>query len=203
MSVPATGGAARGVVRWLLVALLGVAGVGHFAAVDAFRAQVPPWMPWPEAVILVSGVVELALAGALAFAPRRRRPAVGWVVAAFFVAVLPGNVSQYLTGNRGLRARQRHGPLRAAALPARAGGGRALVDRCVGGMEVAAPGGSARHGVTTTRRAVRPAATSDQAAGARSSGTTSWVTSMRPAAAWRRTVAKTDRRRSSVREVFV
>lgn len=98
MTVARTGGVARGVARWLLVALLGVAGVGHFAAVDAFRAQVPPWMPWPEAVILVSGVVELTLAGALAFAPRRWRPAVGAVVAAFFVAVLPGNVSQYLTG---------------------------------------------------------------------------------------------------------
>ena len=62
------GGVARGVVRWLLVALLAVAGVGHLVAVEAFRAQVPPWMPWPEAVILVSGLVELALAAALAFA---------------------------------------------------------------------------------------------------------------------------------------
>ena len=55
-------------------------------------------MPWPAAVILVSGVVELALAASLAFASRRRRPAVGWVVAAFFVVVFPGNVSQYVTG---------------------------------------------------------------------------------------------------------
>ena len=91
-------GVARGVVRWLLVALLAVAGVGHLVAVDSFRAQVPPWMPWPEAVILVSGVVELALAAALAFAPRHRRPVVGGVVAGFFVVVFPGNVSQYLTG---------------------------------------------------------------------------------------------------------
>lgn len=93
-----SGGVARGVVRWLLVALLGVAAVGHVTAVDAFRAQVPTWMPWPEAVILVSGVVELALAAALAFAPRHHRPVVGWVAAAFFVAVFPGNVSQYVTG---------------------------------------------------------------------------------------------------------
>ncbi|HET6967190.1 MAG TPA: hypothetical protein VFI44_02880 [Ornithinibacter sp.] len=93
-----TGGPARGVVRWLLVALLGLAGVGHFTAVEAFRAQVPSWMPWPEAVILVSGVVELVLATALAFASRRHRPVVGWVVAAFFVTVFPGNVSQYVTG---------------------------------------------------------------------------------------------------------
>jgi uncharacterized membrane protein len=91
-------GVVRGVVRWLLVALLGTAGVGHFTAAEAFRAQVPTWMPWPEVVIAVSGVVELALAAALAFAPARHRPLVGWVVAAFFVAVFPGNVSQYVTG---------------------------------------------------------------------------------------------------------
>lgn len=93
-----TVGVARGVVRWALVALLATAGVGHFAAAETFRAQVPTWMPWPEAVIAVSGVVELALAAALAFAPVRHRPLVGWVVAAFFVAVFPGNVSQYVTG---------------------------------------------------------------------------------------------------------
>jgi uncharacterized membrane protein len=95
---PTAGRVARGMVRWLLVALLGVAGAGHLVAGEAFRAQVPPWMPWPEAVILVSGLVELALAAALALAPRHRRPAVGWVVGAFFVVVFPGNVSQYLTG---------------------------------------------------------------------------------------------------------
>ena len=75
-------------VRWLLVALLAVAGVGHLVAVEAFRAQVPPWMPWPEAVILVSGVVELALAAALAFAPPPtpcRRLGRG----GFFVVVFP------------------------------------------------------------------------------------------------------------------
>jgi uncharacterized membrane protein len=91
-------GLARTLVRWALALLLATAGVGHFASAEAFRAQVPPWMPWPEAVIAVSGVVELVLAALLALAPARLRPAVGWVVAAFFVAVYPGNISQYLTG---------------------------------------------------------------------------------------------------------
>lgn len=91
-------GPARTLVRWALVLLLATAGVGHFVAADTFRAQVPPWMPWPEAVIAVSGVIELVLAAALAFAPARLRPAVGSLVAAFFVAIFPGNISQYLTG---------------------------------------------------------------------------------------------------------
>jgi uncharacterized membrane protein len=49
------------------------------------------------AVIYVSGIIELALAGALVFLARRRVQ-VGWVVAAFFVVIFPGNVSQALTG---------------------------------------------------------------------------------------------------------
>lgn len=75
------------------------AGVSHFLRADEFRAQVPDWMPWPEAVVAVSGVIEIGLGLALALVnlPSRRR-LVGWLLAAFFVAVFPGNVSQFLTG---------------------------------------------------------------------------------------------------------
>ncbi len=82
--------------RWLLAAFLAVAGIGHFIAASEFLAQVPPWMPAPRAVVAVSGAVELLLAGALVALPKHRA-AVGWGVALFFVAVLPGNISQLLT----------------------------------------------------------------------------------------------------------
>lgn len=83
--------------RWALAALLAVAALGHFLAADSFLAQVPPWMPWPEAVVAASGVIELVLASTLVLLPRRR-PLVGWIVAVFFVLVFPGNISQFLTG---------------------------------------------------------------------------------------------------------
>lgn len=83
--------------RWALAALLLTAGVGHFTATDTFLAQVPPWLPFRGAIVRASGVVELALAVALVAVPRRRVE-VGWVVAGFFVAVFPGNVSQAVTG---------------------------------------------------------------------------------------------------------
>jgi uncharacterized membrane protein len=86
----------RTVGRWALALVLLVAGVGHFGRTDAFLAQVPAWMPQAEAVVYVSGVVELALAAALLLA-HRHRAAVGWVVAAFFVLVFPGNISQFVT----------------------------------------------------------------------------------------------------------
>lgn len=85
------------VLRYVLAAFMGVAGIGHFVAWESFLAQVPPWMPWPRAVIVVSGVIEIAFALGLVLA-RRRLPVVGWLLAGFFVVIFPGNISQYLTG---------------------------------------------------------------------------------------------------------
>lgn len=93
-----TSGAVRLAGRLLLGAVLLVAGVGHFVSTEEFYGQVPSWLPLDEeVVVLASGVVELVLGAALVLG--RQQALVGWVVAAFFVAVLPGNVSQYLTGS--------------------------------------------------------------------------------------------------------
>ena len=74
------------------------AGTGHLTfARRSFQAQVPPWLPFDaDFVVLASGVVEIALGLALLLV-RRRRVLVGIVVAAFFVSVFPGNVSQLVT----------------------------------------------------------------------------------------------------------
>jgi uncharacterized membrane protein len=53
--------------------------------------------PDHDLVVVRSGVVEIALGAALLLLPRWRVP-VGWVVAAFFVAVFPGNLAQYAEG---------------------------------------------------------------------------------------------------------
>jgi len=85
-----------------LGATLAVAGVSHLTFQrEEFRAQVPAWLPLdPDVVVLASGVVEIALGGALLGTWRQpRRAALGAVVAAFFVAVFPGNIAQ-LTGRR-------------------------------------------------------------------------------------------------------
>ena len=49
-----------------------------------------------EFVVLASGVDEIALGIALASLQNRRQ--VGWITAAFFVAIFPGNISQYVNG---------------------------------------------------------------------------------------------------------
>jgi uncharacterized membrane protein len=87
----------RTAARGLLGAILVFAGISHltFARQD-FKAQVPDWFPVDEdPVVLVSGVIEIGLGAAL-IAFGRGRVGVGFVVAAFFVAVFPGNIGQYV-----------------------------------------------------------------------------------------------------------
>ena len=83
--------------RLLLGAFLLFAGITHLTvARESFQAQVPRWVPLPmDIVVIASGIVEIALGGALIALPRRRT-IVGWIVAAFFVAIFPGNISQYV-----------------------------------------------------------------------------------------------------------
>jgi uncharacterized membrane protein len=90
--------AVKHAARYLLGAALIYAGVGHFTfSRIAFQAQVPPWLPLdPDFVVLASGAVEIALGLGLIFVARYRKQ-IGWLTAAFFLAVFPGNISQYLT----------------------------------------------------------------------------------------------------------
>lgn len=87
--------------RWLLGLVLLVAGIGHLTTQRTeFQAQVPDWFPVDaDVVVLASGVVEILLGGALVSG--RRRVAVGWVVAAFFVVIFPGNIAQFVEGKDG------------------------------------------------------------------------------------------------------
>jgi len=88
------GSASRLTGRLALAAALLVAGVAHFVAVDEFLGQVPTFLPAREAIMIVSGVMQLALGAALLVLRGHRLALLGWVVALFFVAVLPGNVWQ-------------------------------------------------------------------------------------------------------------
>jgi uncharacterized membrane protein len=88
---------ARTIGRVALGLFLLFTGIGHLTFGRAeFVAQVPDWLPVGDDLVVVgSGVVELALGASLIALPRHR-VLVGWVVAAFFVAIFPGNISQYV-----------------------------------------------------------------------------------------------------------
>lgn len=84
--------------RLFLGAALIFAGIGHFTfARETFQAQVPTWLPLDaDFVVLASGVVEISLGLALT-ALGRHHAIAGILTALFFIAIFPGNISQYLT----------------------------------------------------------------------------------------------------------
>jgi len=88
----------RTIGRLALGGSLLLAGISHLTFNrEAFQAQVPEWLPLDkDFVVLASGVVEIGLGGALIALPKKK-VAVGWIVAAFFVAIFPGNISQLAT----------------------------------------------------------------------------------------------------------
>ncbi|HUR15295.1 MAG TPA: MauE/DoxX family redox-associated membrane protein [Mycobacteriales bacterium] len=80
---------------YLLAGLLAGAGVTHFVAPDFYDKLVPEVLPGSQrAWTYGSGVVELAVAGAIANAPTRKRGALA--AAVLFVAVFPGNIKMAL-----------------------------------------------------------------------------------------------------------
>ena len=90
---------ARTTARLLLGSAMVGAGVLHLTTQrQEFRAQVPAWFPVDEDLtVLGSGVAEIALGAAFVALPGRKR-LVGALLAAFFVAIFPGNVAQYVEG---------------------------------------------------------------------------------------------------------
>jgi uncharacterized membrane protein len=92
---------AQDAARIALGVMLATAGASHLTfAREAFKAQVPEWVPEltrmdADTVVLQSGVVEILLGGALIFLPQRKK-LMGRIAGAFFAAVFPGNVSQYV-----------------------------------------------------------------------------------------------------------
>lgn len=86
------------IARICLGGALIFAGVSHltFARKD-FQAQVPDWVPLEkDDTVVYSGIAEIALGSALALTDERHQEIIGKIAAVFFVAVFPGNISQYV-----------------------------------------------------------------------------------------------------------
>ena len=96
-------GVLRTTARGALALLLIAAGASHLTwGRRGYRIVVPDWATRllhtdKDMIVVVSGAVEVMLGGALVALPGDQRR-IGWIVAAFFVAVFPGNVHQWRTG---------------------------------------------------------------------------------------------------------
>lgn len=91
-----TDGEARRIARGTLALFYAVAGVAHLLATDAMVRITPAWVPFPHAVVIATGLCELA--GAAGLMTRRWRVAAGWSLALYAVCVFPANIKHALDG---------------------------------------------------------------------------------------------------------
>ena len=82
---------ARSVLRLLLALFYFVAGVAHLRSPGGFLAITPDWVPFPEAVVALTGVAEIL--GAIGLMIPRLRVAAGTGLAAYAVCVFPANIN--------------------------------------------------------------------------------------------------------------
>ncbi|MCW5701999.1 MAG: DoxX family protein [Bradyrhizobium sp.] len=86
----------RSVMRWVLAAFYATAGVAHLMAPEKFLLITPSWVPFAPAVILITGLCEIAGAAGL-LVPTLRRPA-GLALAAYALCVWPANFKHAIDG---------------------------------------------------------------------------------------------------------
>ena len=86
----------EGIERWRLAGLgfvflwFFVGGIAHFVATAAEMRVVPPYIPWPRAAVLLSGVLEILGAAGLVWRATRRAAGLG--LFALTLAVTPVHI---------------------------------------------------------------------------------------------------------------
>ena len=84
--------------RIMLALLFIIAGVLHFLFTPVYLSIMPPYLPAPRALVLISGAAE-ALGGVGLLFPATR-VAAAWGLVALLVAVLPANLQMALDHQR-------------------------------------------------------------------------------------------------------
>lgn len=77
--------------RWLLALIYFAAGVIHIRSPGGFLAITPGWVPFPDEVIFLTGVAEIA--GAIGLMVPRLRYAAGIGLALYALCVWPANIN--------------------------------------------------------------------------------------------------------------
>lgn len=85
-----------------LAALMAGSGATHFTTPGYFRELVPSWLPKRSAVVVVSGVADIAV-GVLVAVPATRRTG-AWATAALITAYLPAHLEPLRRGRTAQRA---------------------------------------------------------------------------------------------------
>ena len=72
--------------------------IAHFVFTQAESSIVPPYIPYPEAAVYLSGVLEML--GALGLLWRRWRPLAGLGLFLLTIAVTPANINMAMNADR-------------------------------------------------------------------------------------------------------
>ena len=97
--VPSRGGRrpVRDAARLAMAAAMAFAGASHFAIPEPFVQHLPEWVPYRLAIIYATGAVEILLGVGLV-GPARYRRLFALALAAYLVAVFPGNIHVAVAG---------------------------------------------------------------------------------------------------------
>ena len=91
---------ARAISRTLLGIAFIIAGANHFRDPASYIAMIPPWLPSPEALNIISGAAEIA--GGIGLLIPRLRTAVAMGLILLLVAIFPANLHVALNGWQGM-----------------------------------------------------------------------------------------------------
>jgi uncharacterized membrane protein len=81
-------------LKYLLALFFIVAGAGHFLKPETYLKIMPTYVPYPYAMVLISGAAESLLGLLILF--RRTRKAAAWGLIALLIAIFPANLNMAL-----------------------------------------------------------------------------------------------------------
>ena len=89
----------RTVAIWMLALFFMAAGFNHFLNPAPYLSMIPPYLPCPHALNILSGAAEMAGGVGILLPPTRLLA--GWSLVALLVAVFPANLNVALHGWKG------------------------------------------------------------------------------------------------------
>ncbi|MEP6731978.1 MAG: DoxX family protein [bacterium] len=81
----------------IIAAIFMTSGVLHLVKPALFMSIMPPWLPAPRALVLISGVCEML--GAIGILLQATRVSAAWGLIALLVAVFPANIQMLINAH--------------------------------------------------------------------------------------------------------
>jgi uncharacterized membrane protein len=82
------------IALYIMILFYAGAGINHFVHPDFYLKIMPPWIPWHEELVFISGICEVLFALLLVFPVTRRLGA--YCIIALLIAVFPANIQMLL-----------------------------------------------------------------------------------------------------------